>query len=74
MQIENEIIGQFIDASVDDHVEAKRLLNANPGLRNATWFGDDLILNFLTIENFVDGVRFCYKTDSIQIKPTVIWG
>ena len=61
MQIENEIIGQFIDASVDDHVEAKRLLNANPGLRNATWFGDDLVLNFLTIENFVDGVRFCLQ-------------
>ncbi len=59
MQIEPEIIGQFIDASVNNHAVAKRLLKANPGLRNATWFGDDLILIFLTIENYVDGVRFC---------------
>ena len=61
MQIEREIIGRFIDASVNDHAEAKRLLNANPDLREATWLGDECILNFLAIENFAEGVRFCLQ-------------
>ena len=63
MQIDRETIGQFIDASVKDHAEANRLLSANPELRNATWLGDELILNFLAIENFVDGVRFCLQNE-----------
>ena len=61
MQIESEIIGQFIDASVNDHAEAKRLLNAHPDLRNSTWLDDALILSFWAIVNFVDGVRFCLQ-------------
>ena len=63
LQIDRETIGQFIDASVKDHAEANRLLSANPELRNATWLGDELILNFLAIENFVDGVRFCLQNE-----------
>jgi len=57
----NEIIGKFIDASVNDHVEAKRLLNANPELRNANWLGDEHLLNFLVVENHIKGVKFCLE-------------
>ena len=61
LKIEPEIVGQFIDACVDDHAEAKRLLNANPGLRRATWLGGERIVSFLAIEHFPAGVRFCIQ-------------
>jgi len=61
VQIQREIIGQFIDATVNDRGEAKRLLNANPGLLNAKWLGDERILSFLAIENFAEGVLFCLQ-------------
>ena len=56
-----ETIGKFIDASVNDHAEAKRLLNTNPELRNANWKGDEGVLCFLAIENFPKGVGFCIE-------------
>jgi len=59
--IDREIIGRFIDASVNDQQEAKRLLDENPALRSAKWLGDEHLLNFLVIENFPDGVRFCLE-------------
>lgn len=61
MHIEREVVGRFIDASVDDHAEAKRLLDAHPQLRDATWLGDERLLSFLVIENGVEGVRFCLE-------------
>lgn len=59
MAIEREAIGKFIDACVNNQPEAKRLLNANPDLRNACWLGDEPVLMFLAIENFADAVKFC---------------
>ena len=59
--IERETIGEFIDASVNDQSEAKRLLNANPNLRTATWLGDEPIVMFLAIENFADAIKFCVQ-------------
>ena len=61
MQIEREIIGQFIDASVNDHAKAKALLQSHPTLRQANWIGDEHLLNFLVIENFAVGVAFCLE-------------
>ena len=61
MQLDREIVGKFIDASVNNHAEAKRLLNAHPQLRIATWLGDESVLNFLAIENFPEAVRFCVQ-------------
>jgi len=54
-------VGNFIDACVQNHAEAKRLLNLYPALRQATWLGSENLLNFLVIENFTDGVRFCLE-------------
>lgn len=57
--VAREIVARFIDAAVDDHDEAQRLLDANPDLRQATWLGDETVLTFLVVENFLRGVRFC---------------
>jgi len=46
---------------VKDQALARRLLNANPDLRSATWLGDERILIFLAIENFPEGIRFCVQ-------------
>jgi len=61
LQLERETIGKFIDASVDDHAEAKRLLDAHPELLHANWMGDENLLVFLVIENFPTGVSFCLQ-------------
>jgi ankyrin repeat protein len=61
LELERETIGKFIDASVDDHAEAKRLLDAHPELRHATWMGDENLFVFLVIENFSTGVAFCLQ-------------
>lgn len=61
LEIDRDIVGKFIDASVSDHAEAKRLLNAYPNLRDATWLGEERILNFLAIEKFPSGIRFCVQ-------------
>ena len=60
--IERKTIGEFIDASVNDQPQAKRLLNANPELRDATWLGDEPIIMFLAIENFADAIKFCVQS------------
>ena len=59
--IERKIIGDFINASVNDQSEAKRLLNANPSLHTATWLGDEPIVMFLAIENFANAIKFCVE-------------
>jgi len=61
MAIEREIVGRFIDACVDNHSEAKRLLKQHPDLRHANWMGDEHLLNFLAIEDFANGLRFCLE-------------
>ena len=61
MQLERETIGKFIDASVNDHAEAERLLNAHPELRQANWMGDENLFVFLVIEDFSVGVSFCLE-------------
>ncbi|TWT78268.1 Ankyrin repeats (3 copies) [Posidoniimonas polymericola] len=61
MTLPREIVGQFIDATVNDHAAAERLLAKYPGLRTATWLGDECVLNFLVIERFLAGIEFCLK-------------
>ena len=56
LQPKRETIGKFIDASVNDHAEAERLLKMHPELRQARWIGDEHLLAFLVIENFAEGV------------------
>ena len=52
-----EIVGEFIDAVVDDETRARRLLTSHPELLNARWHLGETVLHFLAVEDFVDGVR-----------------
>ena len=51
------IVGEFIDAVVDDEPRARRLLSEWPELLNARWHLGETVLHFLAVEGFVDGVR-----------------
>lgn len=57
MAVPYEIVGEFVDACVDDHALADKLLKEYPELRSAKWMGES-ILRFVAIENFAEGVRF----------------
>jgi ankyrin repeat protein len=59
--VAREVVGRFIDAAVDDHDEAQQLLDAHPDLRHAAWLGDEHVLIFLVVENFMRGVQFCLE-------------
>ncbi|GAB5442871.1 MAG: hypothetical protein Fues2KO_32200 [Fuerstiella sp.] len=61
MRLSGDIIGLFIAASVTDHGKAARLLRQHPELREASWLGDERLINFLVIKNHCDGVRFCLQ-------------
>lgn len=52
------LIGEFIDAAVQDRPRAERLLSAHPGLIDARWIHDETVLHFLAIEGFIDAVKF----------------
>ena len=55
--LSTEVVGEFIDAVVDDEARARRLLTAHPDLLNARWHLGETALHFLAVEGFVDGVR-----------------
>jgi len=52
------LIGEFIDASVDDRKRAAELLAEHPDLLNARWLHGETVLHFLAVEGFRDAVRF----------------
>ena len=52
-----EILGEFIDAVVDDEARARHLLAAYPELLNARWHLGETVLHFLAVEGFIEGVR-----------------
>ncbi len=59
--VERKLVGEFIDAAVNDQVVATRLLAAEPGLREAHWNLGQTALHFLTVEGFTEAVAFCLE-------------
>ncbi|MEM8717874.1 MAG: ankyrin repeat domain-containing protein [Cyanobacteria bacterium P01_G01_bin.39] len=57
MTVPREIIGQFVDAAVENAMLADELLLKYPDLRVATWLGES-ILRFLAIENYSAGIYY----------------
>ncbi len=57
MPVPQDIIGQFVDAVVENHSLADDLLYRYPELKPARWVGNS-ILRFLAVENFPVGVRY----------------
>lgn len=53
-----EIVGQFIDAAVENHELAETLLKQYPRLREARWILGESVLHFLAIEDYPVGVKW----------------
>jgi len=54
----HSLIGEFIDAVVQDQKRAAGLLAEHPDLLNARWIHDETVLHFVAVEGFAEGVRF----------------
>ena len=52
------LIGEFIDAVVEDPAKAAALLSRHPDLIRARWILGETALHFLSVEGFAEGVRF----------------
>ena len=52
------LVGEFIDAVVQDPGKADALLAEHPDLLNARWIHQETVLHFLAIEGFAEGVKF----------------
>ena len=60
-KLEKHLIGEFIDAVIQDQVRARLLLTDYPALLDSRWIHNETVLHFLAVENYVDGVRFLAK-------------
>ena len=58
VNIPKELIGEFIDAVVQDRDRAKYLLSAQPQLIDARWIHNETVVHFLAVEGFIDAVNF----------------
>ncbi len=58
MVVDKALIGDFIDAAVQDQPKAIRLLQQYPELRNARWIHQETVLHFLAVEGYAEAVRF----------------
>ena len=56
-KLSRTLVGEFIDAVVDDPGQARRLLSRKPELLNARWILGETVLHFLAVEGFDDAVR-----------------
>jgi ankyrin repeat protein len=54
----NALIGEFIDAVVQNPKKAAALLAEHSDLLNARWIHNETVLHFVAVEGFTEGVRF----------------
>lgn len=59
MGMDDSLLGEFMDAAVQDPENARSLLAAHPDLRDRRWTLGETALHFLAVEGFIEGVRFC---------------
>jgi ankyrin repeat protein len=57
MTLEKKIVGDFIDAAVQDASKASGMLRQYPELRDARWIHNETALHFLAVEGSADAVR-----------------
>ena len=53
-----KLLVELIDAAVEDHAKARKLLKKHPGLLEARYIHKETPLHFLAVEGYADGVRF----------------
>jgi ankyrin repeat protein len=58
VNLPKELVGEFIDAVVQDRDRAKYLLSAHPHLIDARWIHNETVVHFLAVEGFSDAVKF----------------
>jgi ankyrin repeat protein len=58
VNLPKELVGEFIDAVVQDRDRAKALLSANPRLIDSRWIHNETVVHFLAVEGFTDAVEF----------------
>jgi ankyrin repeat protein len=58
VNLPKELVGEFVDAVVQDRERAEALLSVHPDLIDARWIHGESVVHFLAIEGFIDGVRF----------------
>lgn len=56
--LSRQLVGEFVDAVVEDPAKADAMLAQRPELLNARWIHQETVLHFLAIEGFTEGVRF----------------
>ncbi len=57
MTLDRTLVGEFIDAAVQDPHKARRLLREYPELREARWIHQETALHFLAVEGYAEAVR-----------------
>ena len=57
-KIDKKVIGEFIDAAVNDQAKAEQLLKQYPDLLNTRWIHRETIIHFLAVEYYIDAVKF----------------
>ncbi len=57
-ELSTKIIGEFVDAAVNDYAKAAGLFREHPELKDAEWFRGETILHFLAVEGFADAILF----------------
>ncbi|HAK60529.1 MAG TPA: hypothetical protein DCO77_09125 [Nitrospiraceae bacterium] len=57
-KLPKKLVGEFLDAAVEDQEKASQLLKDYPDLLNARWISNETILHFLAVESYVDGVLY----------------
>ena len=58
VNLPKELVGEFIDAVVQDRDRAKSLLSAHTQLIDARWIHNEAVVHFLAVEGFTDAVEF----------------
>lgn len=53
-----ELVGEFIDAVVQDRERAEYLLSAHPQLLDARWIHNETVVHFLAVEGFTEALKF----------------
>lgn len=53
-----QIIGEFLNAAVEDQRKAGEMLRDHPWLRSATWRLGESLMHFLAVENYPVGVKW----------------
>lgn len=79
---QRELVGEFIDAVIEDRQKARKMLAAHPELIGARWVHGETVLHFLVIESYAQDEHLLAKAavsdpldfDLFPISPAAVEG